>query len=184
MAGLAPVAIAPLAYCRWAHCTRRSGANNFEWRGSDHAWRWTLTPRARYDITARILSRENYRFDAMSDLVPEDLALGWGPMSDNQILQDFEISQSARFYSWRSKGKLPIPREEVIEHSANTHVIPFDSAIRAQLERLRAGQVVHLTGLLIDGVRDDGRWVHTSLTRSDTGDGACEVMLVEAIELP
>jgi hypothetical protein len=146
--------------------------------------RWTLTPRARYDITARILSRENYRFDAMSDLVPEDLALGWGPMSDNQILQDFEISQSARFYSWRSKGKLPIPREEVIEHSANTHVIPFDSAIRAQLERLRAGQVVHLTGLLIDGVRDDGRWVHTSLTRSDTGDGACEVMLVEAIELP
>jgi hypothetical protein len=146
--------------------------------------RWTLTPRARYDITARILSREDYRFDAMSDLVPEDLALGWGPMSDNRILQAFEISQSARFYYWHSKGKLPIPREEVIEHSANTHVIPVDAAIGAQLERLRAGQVVHLTGLLIDAVRDDGRWVHTSLTRSDTGDGACEVMLVEAIELP
>ncbi len=105
-------------------------------------------------------------------------------MSDNRIIQAFQISQSARFYSWRSKGTLPIPREEVIEHSANTHVVPADSTIGAQLAGLRAGQVVHLTGVLIDGVRDDGLRVHTSLTRNDTGDGACEVMLVEAVGPP
>ena len=145
--------------------------------------RWMLTPRARYDITARILGREGYRFDAISDLVPEDLALGWGPMSDNRILRDFQIGQSSRFYSWRPKAALPIPRQEVIEHSANTHVIPADSSIQSQLERLREGQVVHLMGLLVDAVRDDGRWMHTSLTRSDTGNGACEVMLVEHIEV-
>ena len=146
--------------------------------------RWTLTPRARYDITARVLSREDYRFDAMSDLVPEDLALGWGPMSDTRVLRAFEITQSARFYSWRPKAALPIPREDVIEHSANTHVIPADPAIGSQLARLREGQVVRLTGLLVDGVRDDGRWVRTSLTRSDTGAGACEIMLVEHVETP
>lgn len=144
--------------------------------------RWTLTPRARYDITARILSREDYRFDAMSDLVPEDLALGWGPMSDNRILGAFEITQAARFYSWRPKAALPISRQDVIEHSANTHVIPADSAIRSQLARLRVGQVVHLRGELVDGVRDDGASIRTSLTRSDTGAGACEVMLVEEVE--
>jgi hypothetical protein len=33
--------------------------------------RWLLTPRANYDITARILSREDYRFDRLADLVPE-----------------------------------------------------------------------------------------------------------------
>ncbi len=146
--------------------------------------RWMLTPRAHYDIAARILSREDYRFDALSDLVPEDLALGWGPMSDSRVLLAFEISQSARFYSWRPKATLPIARQEVIEHSANTHVIPADSAIGSQLARLREGQVVHLTGLLVDGVRDDGRWIRTSLTRSDTGAGACEVMLVEQVEGP
>jgi hypothetical protein len=146
--------------------------------------RWTLTPRARYDITARILSREDYRFDPISDLVPMDLALGWGAMSDNRVLRAFRISQSARFYTWRMNGPLPIPRQEVIEHSANTHVIPADASVGSQLERLRAGQVVHLTGLLVDGARDDGRWMHTSLTRSDTGDGACEVMLVEHIAPP
>jgi hypothetical protein len=146
--------------------------------------RWRLTPRAYYDITARILSREDYRFDALAELVPEDLALGWGPMSDNRILSAFEITQSVRFYSWRPLKRLPIPRQDVIEHSANTHVIPADSTVRSQLARLRVGQVVHLTGLLVDGVRNDGASVHTSLTRSDTGAGACEVMLVERVEVP
>jgi hypothetical protein len=145
--------------------------------------RWTLTPRASYDITARILSREDYHFDAISDLVPEDLALGWGPMSDNRILEAFEITQGARFYSWRPTAKLPILRQEVIEHSANTHVIPADAGVRSQLARLRKGQVVHLEGVLVDAVRDDGSWMRTSLSRSDTGAGACEVMLVEHVEV-
>lgn len=144
--------------------------------------RWRLTPQARYDITARILGREDYHFDALSDLMPEDLALGWGPMSDNQVLQAFEITQGARFYSWRPKHALPIPRQAVIEHSANTHVIPADAVVARQLKRLRVGQVVHLTGYLVNGVRDDGAYVTTSLTRSDTGPGACEVMLVEEAE--
>jgi hypothetical protein len=143
---------------------------------------WRLTPRARYDITARILGREDYHFDALADLVPEDLALGWGPMSDNRVLQAFEITQAARFYSWRPKQTLPIPRQAVIEHSANTHVIPADAVVARQLRRLRVGQVVHLTGYLVNGVRDDGAYINTSLTRTDSGPGACEVMLVEEVD--
>ena len=56
-------------------------------------------------------------------------------------------------------------------------------AVRRQLERLRVGQVVHLTGFLVDGVCDDGAYIHTSMTRSDTGPGACEVMLVEQVDV-
>jgi hypothetical protein len=145
--------------------------------------RWRLTPRARYDITARILSREDYHFDQISDLIPEDLALGWGPMSDNRILRVLEITQGARFYSWIPKQPLPIPRQAVIEHSANTHVIPADTLVAAQLKRLRVGQVVRLTGYLVNGVRDDGAYINTSLTRSDSGPGACEVVLVEQLEV-
>jgi hypothetical protein len=117
--------------------------------------RWTLTGRAHYEVTARILGREEYRFDTLADLIPEDLALGWGAMSDNRVL----------------------------EHSANTHVIAADEHVRSQLKRLRVGQVVHLTGVLVDGVRDDGMYIHTSLTRNDSGAGACEVMLVEDVEV-
>jgi hypothetical protein len=47
----------------------------------------------------------------------------------------------------------------------------------------RDGQVVHLTGTLVDATRDDGAWIRTSLTRSDSGAGACEVMLVESVKV-
>ena len=144
--------------------------------------RWRLTPQARYDIIARIPAREDYHFDLLADLIPEDLALGWGPMSDNRVLRAFEITQGARFYSWRPKRELIIPQQALIEHSANTHVIPADAQVRRQLKRLRVGQVVHLTGLLVNAMRDDGTWIHTSLTRTDSGPGSCEVVLVESVD--
>ena len=143
--------------------------------------RWTLTVRANYQIKARILARERYHFDALADLVPEDLALGWGPMSDNRILRSFEISQSDRFYYWRVPARAPLPKDLIISHSANTHVIPRDASVGKQLSRLRPGQVVTLSGELVDGARDDGVWIHTSMVRNDTGAGACEVLLVDDV---
>jgi len=147
--------------------------------------RWTLTPRATYDITARVLGREDYRFDPIADLAPLDLALGWGPMSDNQVLQGLKISQGARFYSWRPVTEsLPIELRDVNTHSANTHLIPANASVASKLDALRhGGQVVQLTGLLVDGARDDGMTIRTSLTRTDTGAGACEFMLVQHVQV-
>jgi hypothetical protein len=144
--------------------------------------RWTLTPRAHYDITARVLGNEGYKLDTLAGLVPEDLALGWGPMSDNRALKTMDISQSARFYSWRPGADTPISRDIIITHSANTHVIPADQSVQKQLAGVRVGEVVRLTGTLVDATRDDGVWIRTSLTRTDTGAGACEVLLVESVE--
>ncbi len=150
--------------------------------GMVHIGHWTLTERAGYQITARVLGRERYRFDGLSDLIPEDLALGWGPMSDNRNLRSIDISQSNRFYYWHVPPQSPLGRDSIIVHSANTHVIPQDALVARQLARLRPGQVVTLSGKLVDGVRDDGRFIRTSMVRTDSGAGACEVMLVEAVD--
>ena len=144
--------------------------------------RWTLTPRARYDITARVLGRERYRFDGLARLVPVDLALGWGPMSDNRVLAPLEIDQSGRFYWVHWSAAPPVPGVEILRHSANLHAIPADRSIEADLLGLREGEVVRLRGELVDAKRDDGSFINTSLTREDTGAGACEVMLVETLD--
>ncbi len=144
--------------------------------------RWTLTERATYSVTARVLGSERYHFDALADLVPEDLALGWGPMSDNRVLRDIDISQSNRFYYWRTTS-LPVPREVIIAHSANTHVIPASRAVAILLARLRPGQVATLTGALVDARRNDGVSIKTSMTRTDSGAGACEVLLVSDVAI-
>lgn len=105
----------------------------------------TLTTRAHFELTARVLSREDYRFDAGASLAPVDLALGWGRMSDSAVLPKIAISQSNRFYYWRVES-FPIPQREIEISSANMHMIPADETVRRALERIRSGQVIHLGG--------------------------------------
>jgi len=145
------------------------------WSYRDHR----ITPLARFEIRARVLSVERYRFDRAAELSPVDLALGWGPMSDSRILEAFTIEQRDRWYFWRA-AHMPIPGAEVIGHSANMHMIPANEGIARRLKAARVGQVVDLKGQLVraDG-RDGWHWV-SSLSRTDTGDGSCEVIWVES----
>ena len=141
----------------------------------------TLTTRAQLDLTARVLSRSDYHWDEGATLAPVDLALGWGRMSDNAVLASIQISQSARFYHWHVRA-LPIPRREIETSSANMHLIPANSVVGRAIKRVRPGQVVHLQGFLVDARRADGWYWNTSMTRADTGAGACELIYVESLQ--
>ena len=146
----------------------------------DDAYR--LTPRARFDLSARVLSRADYRFDAGADLVPTDLALGWQQMSDSAVLDHIAISQANRFYFW-SVRRFPIPRRVIETESANMHLIPADAEVRLALKRVRVGDVITLDGYLVDARRGNGFVWRTSLTRDDTGAGACELVYVEQLRI-
>ena len=137
-----------------------------------------LKPLARFSLDARILHRKTYGYDRQAKLVPVDLALGWGPMSDQAVLDRLKISQSMRFY-WYEYRTPPIPKDQIITHSTNVHVIPATSAVAAFCKSLRQGELVHLEGELVEATGPKiGTW-RSSLTRTDTGNGACELMLVE-----
>lgn len=141
-----------------------------------------LTTRARFTLTARVLSRADYHWGADAALIPEDLALGWGRMSDSAVLDHIQISQSDRFYTWRV-ASFPIPRREIERSSANMHLIPADATVRRAMDRVHPGELVHLEGFLVDARRADGWQWRTSMTRDDTGSGACELVFVESLRL-
>jgi hypothetical protein len=142
-----------------------------------------LQPLAQFELTARVLGREDYRFDTESALSPTDLALGWGRMSDAAVLGKLRISQSGRWYSYGWDDQPPIPTDEIARSSANMHLIPADAAVAGVLSRVREGQVVALRGVLVEAQRDDGwRW-RSSLSRDDTGGGACELIWVESLSV-
>ena len=141
-----------------------------------------ITPLARFQLTARILGREDYHLDAGAALSPVDLAPGWGPMSDSAVLQHFDISQSGRFYFWRSE-RFPVPRHEVEANSANMHLIPATDDVRRVIEKTREGQIVAMRGYLVRADRSDGWEWQSSMTRLDTGAGACELVWVEDIRI-
>ena len=140
----------------------------------------TITPLEPFQIEARVLGREDYRFDRGAKIAPVDLALGWGPMADPQILEQIDIRQSNRWYRW-SVTEFPIPRREIEIHSANMHMIPANAEIAERLAEIKPGQHIALSGQLVEVIGDDGfRWL-SSLTREDTGDGACELIWVEQL---
>ncbi|HEX9973184.1 MAG TPA: hypothetical protein VGD14_14025, partial [bacterium] len=140
-----------------------------------------ITPLTKFSIHARVLSRERYYLGRAARLVPVDLALGWGPMSDESILKSIEITQSNRFYYWFVK-KYPIPKKDIISHSANMHLIPANSNIRSKIKKARKGSLVKFSGYLVKATCDNDWHWNSSLRRDDVGNGACELVWVEEFE--
>ena len=143
---------------------------------------YRIKPLQRFSLDARVLGTERYWFDRGADLAPVDLALGWGPMSDTAVLGQIDISQGGRFFFWHVE-RFPIPRHDIEVNSANMHMIPADANVEAALKSLRVGQLVHFSGYLVEVAGTDGwRW-RSSLTRGDTGNGACELVWVEELHI-
>lgn len=142
-----------------------------------------ITPLARYRVAARVLSRERYWLGWAGKLSPIDLALGWGYMADPSVDRFIDWGQGGRWYSFHWSANSPFASEQIALDSANTHVVPGSSNLRRALLAVRRGDTILLSGYLIDArpaASDEARW-HSSLTRSDRGNGSCELMLVNRL---
>lgn len=140
-----------------------------------------LQPLAGFSIDARVLSRQDYSFGREVELSPADLALGWQRMRDDAVLSRLEISQSSRWYQYRWQGDPPLPLQEIARSSANMHMIPSDQSVARTLRDVRPGDRVRIDGWLVEARMPDGWQWRSSLTRDDTGDGACELVYVCSI---
>ena len=142
---------------------------------------YQITKKARFEIHARVLSTEQYYLNREADLSPIDLALGWGVMSDQSLLEQLDISQSSRWCRWGYEGSIPVSDQQIISSSGNMHMIPATASVERSIMKLREGDLVTLQGYLVDVDHQSGwRW-RTSMTRTDTGAGACEIVYVESI---
>ena len=144
---------------------------------------YQLTRKASFKIQARVLSKEPYYMGRTADLAPLDLALGWGEMSDSAVLSQIDISQSARWYRTRYDLPPPISEQQIVFNSSNMHMIPARKDIERSLKKLREGDIVSISGYLVDVNHDSGWYWHSSMSRLDTGNGACELVYVESMSV-
>ena len=143
---------------------------------------YSVNPVASFELRALVLSSQHYFWGDEAKLSPVDLALGWGPMSDGDILKDISVSQGNRWYFYKYKTP-PIPNNEIISHSANMHMIPSDEEVEKKLKKVRKGDVVEIKGFLVNLTKPDGwRW-NSSQSRTDTGHGSCELVWINEIEI-
>ncbi|HEX9252605.1 MAG TPA: hypothetical protein VF870_10205 [Ignavibacteriaceae bacterium] len=137
---------------------------------------------AEYKIKARVLSRNNFSIGRESELSPVDFALGWGPMSDQEVIDKIEVTQSNRWYHWETKS-YPIPREEISLNSANVHIIPKDESVEEKIDNVYKGSLIEMSGYLVEVTVDDGWHWRSSLRRDDTAGGSCELFWVEDLTI-
>jgi hypothetical protein len=103
-------------------------------------------------------------------------------MSDQSVIDQFDISQSNRWYHWPS-DHLPIPIRDVSLNNANVHIIPKDKTVEEKFENVYKGSLVEMKGYLVKVTKANGwHWI-SSLKRDDTGGGSCELFWVEEVSV-
>jgi hypothetical protein len=148
-----------------------------------------VIPVATYVISGLVVSHNDpaawYRFDLTHDgqsLDTRDICLIWG---NNLLRTPYE---NVRFYNddWACNWSYGGDVRHFSDHEiSNNHLITANDTIRAQIARLRIGDQVEIKGKL--AYYSEERWGtrmrHSSLSRDDKGNGACEVIFVESLKV-
>jgi hypothetical protein len=140
-----------------------------------------LTPVAEYKIAALVVGRETYSYGWNAKVSPIDLALAWGKLADPESRKYVSYSQSNRWTSFKMKEGSPFDPAYVISHASNHHIIPSTRNLWYAIKTIKEKQKVVLEGFLVNIAGTyEGKpvWWNTSLSRTDSGDGACEILYV------
>lgn len=137
---------------------------------------------ASYEITAGVRGRKNYNSDYSAKVSPMDLILAWDDLNQPEILEVVDYKQSGRWYYYNVKPNPRISVNHVGQNSSNTHIIPANKQVLKEIDSIKENNIVIISGYLVNVLFEDGPW-SSSLSRTDTGNGACEILLVNEITI-
>ncbi len=143
---------------------------------------FSLTARAEYHTKAWAIAVDDGLDDGWAAIAPLDVSLAWGPVAQPDVLRHISFHLKRRYVSLRWDGQMPLSQDEVMHHASNHHLIPSSAEVMQSLEQIRPGDFVQLDGLLVDLLGPPGL-MRTSLSRTDIGNGACEVLYVQFVEV-
>lgn len=142
-----------------------------------------ITPLATFDMEGLVILKKTFWSGKEADLAPIDLTFAWGEMSNQAVIDKINFSHPGRFYKWYTDDEPPLPKRTINDNVANMHLVPADDEILRELKSVVEGDIVELGGYLIRADIPDGwHWV-SSLTRTDSGAGACEIIWVEEVSI-
>ena len=160
----------------------------------NNGYRYTLAPLFDYRINALAVSTMDYTWFSIykrDSVFPIDLCLLWGENIRNKAYKNknLSFSQDYRFclYNWR--GELKFDSNSV----SNNHLIVNNEKLEKKIRSIKKGDQVSISGRLVNvtavntgkaGKFDPDRFdLNTSISRSDTGAGACEIIYVDDVAI-
>ncbi len=158
----------------------------------------TISKIAEYDITGKVEALQYYNTNAIASLLsfkgnniydylsPLDLTLTWGELAlkenSGHITMDQYYMNSQRIVWWKCDNELlkKYDKQFINSHLSNNHLISLNNGIRSELAKVKIGQIVRIKGFLVGLEANDGsHWGPSSISRTDEGNGACEIILIE-----
>ena len=147
---------------------------------------YNIKPMANYELRGLVVSHNNTTgmgdlYHDETSLDTKDLCVIWG---DNIKTDDFH---HVKFSSgaWTCHLEYPKGVSINLHQVANNHLITDSEVVRDDIANIRIGDQIKLKGWLVDYQNSSNTnfWRKSSLVRNDMGDGACEVVLVNYIEV-
>ncbi len=143
---------------------------------------YTLVSVATYKTAVLVVSTKHYR-DEDAALVPVDLCVVWGALAEPEYLQYVTFTQKDRGCKCVYEVGSPADTPEVLSQFVNIHLIPANDYILQAIETIKEGQKVILEGFLVDIYLNGSMYIETSRTRTDNGEGSCEVLYVTNVRI-
>ena len=157
----------------------------FTYEGSSYQ----IFPRANYNIRGLVVTHNNisgigdmYHTSKSVDL--KDLCLIWGENASSPYLKEIQFWSepwTCNFYTKNQEAYSSFQQDRL----SNNHVLASTPEVRRIIESVKIGDQIEMRGMLVDyhpqGASELLR--KTSLIRTDTGNGACEVLYVESIRI-
>lgn len=143
---------------------------------------------AEYELYGRVIDLAYYGGKTLGDkLSPRDIGVAWGYLASDEAREKVKWSSIGnRFlnneildFKWyQAKGG----RDAFVTHHSNNHLIPANDEVEKKVKKIREDDYVKVTGYLVRVQGTNGfRW-GTSTSRTDDGNGACEVIYVTDVK--
>ena len=147
---------------------------------------FTLTPVAEYKISGMVVSKEAYSSDWDGKISPVDLAIVWGKLAEPEYDSYISYSQRNRWYFYNYKSGSPFDNSYIISRSGNHHIIPANENVHRAIKTIKEKERVVLEGFLVNikgTYKEQTVTWNTSLSRTDTGNGSCELFYVSKVRI-
>jgi hypothetical protein len=155
-------------------------------------YKYHLTPVFAYEMNGLVVSKLNYKLFGIyrsDSIFPVDLCMIWGDNVSSKVYKSWKLrfSQDCRWCEVEWWGNLDFKLHQL----ANCHLVTNKPGILKKINRIVAGDQLKIRGKLvnIEGelVGKPDRYTprqlswRSSVSRADSGAGACEIIYVEDI---
>jgi len=154
----------------------------FSYKGSEYK----VEPLKNYELYGLVVSQND--LSSLLDVVQgegfvdsRDVAVIWGENLRSNDFRKVKYNNTSTRVHWQHRRGVTFDPECI----SNNHLITDNKRIRDLISKVHIGDQIYIKGWLVNyqNVNVSGYWRKSSLSRSDLGDGACEVVFVKELKI-